>query len=145
LTKGHADDRLNVKLEKNVWDVEYGKGDWSYLATNPVERARLGVIYSSFYQPMANRQHLLDVGCGEGGLSDLFPRYVRGPARWLVAATSLQQTRHSPHIPQAQRTVLPWLRRQWRCHRRGPAETAGFRLSALQRGGLPSQRDGHQI
>ena len=51
-------------------------GDWAYLATNPLERARLGVIYSSFYQPLASKHHLLDVGCGEGGLSDLFPRCV---------------------------------------------------------------------
>ena len=69
---GHADDRKNLTLDNNVWDLEYSKGDWSYLATNPLERSRLGIIYSSFYQTMANKNHLLDVGCGEGALSDLF-------------------------------------------------------------------------
>ena len=69
---GHADDRKNLSLENNVWDREYSKGDWSYLATNPLERSRMGVIYSSFYQTLANKNHLLDVGCGEGALSDLF-------------------------------------------------------------------------
>ena len=69
---GHADDRKNLSLENNVWDLEYSKGHWSYLATNPLERSRLGIIYSSFYQTLANKNHLLDVGCGEGALSDLF-------------------------------------------------------------------------
>ena len=32
----------------------------------------MGIIYSSFYQTLANKNHLLDVGCGEGALSDLF-------------------------------------------------------------------------
>ena len=69
---GHADDRKNLPLDNNVWDREYDKGDWSYLATNPLERSRLGIIYSSFYHTMSNKGHLLDVGCGEGALSDMF-------------------------------------------------------------------------
>lgn len=73
-SQDHANGRRNLSLHSNVWDAEYNKGDWSYLATNHLERARIGIYYSSFYQTLAHNQHLLDVGCGEGHLSDLFPR-----------------------------------------------------------------------
>lgn len=76
LCKDHSTDRTDVPLKDNVWDKEYEKGIWSYLAQNPLERARAGVIYGAFYQIYDPQGHLLDVGCGEGALSDLFPRHL---------------------------------------------------------------------
>jgi 2-polyprenyl-3-methyl-5-hydroxy-6-metoxy-1,4-benzoquinol methylase len=85
-------------ISKEQWEKEYAKGEWNYLDRQAIERARAGVIINMFYDmygggafgPIASTltssagiqseqhvQHLLDVGCGPGTLTD----YLRGPQR----------------------------------------------------------------
>lgn len=53
------------------WDNSWKAGNWSYLDTTPVERARTAII-SSVLIPMNSSPNasILDVGCGEGAISD---------------------------------------------------------------------------
>jgi SAM-dependent methyltransferase len=64
---------VGYSLKHNIWDNGYEDGTWRYLATNPMERARLGTIYGAYYLVYAKHGHLLDVGCGEGALAEFFP------------------------------------------------------------------------
>ena len=82
----------NYSLQSNVWDNGYRDGTWRYLATEPTERARLGTIYGSYYLVYARHGHLLDVGCGEGALTEFFPhqhsKYYHGVDVSSVAITT---------------------------------------------------------
>ena len=57
------------------WNKEYSKGDWKYLDAVAIERARATLI-AVFYQTYSASTSssgagaILDVGCGEGVLSD---------------------------------------------------------------------------
>jgi 2-polyprenyl-3-methyl-5-hydroxy-6-metoxy-1,4-benzoquinol methylase len=53
------------------WNKEYSKGDWKYLDAVAIERARASLI-AVFYQTYSQNGGgtILDVGCGEGVLSD---------------------------------------------------------------------------
>ena len=54
------------------WNKEYSKGDWKYLDAVAIERARASLI-AVFYQTYSHNGgggQILDVGCGEGVLSD---------------------------------------------------------------------------
>lgn len=59
--------KLEVKRE--TWDKEFLSGRWNCLDENPTERARHAVIgmYCQKYFPDGK---ILDVGCGEGTLTD---------------------------------------------------------------------------
>lgn len=52
------------------WNEQYGNGAWQYLNTEPLELARSSVI-GVYYQTYGNRGAILDVGCGEGVLTDM--------------------------------------------------------------------------
>lgn len=64
-------------ISKNRWEQEYSKGLWQYLNDIAIERARSVVI--ALFATMYGNSHIntylhnstiLDVGCGEGVLSD---------------------------------------------------------------------------
>jgi 2-polyprenyl-3-methyl-5-hydroxy-6-metoxy-1,4-benzoquinol methylase len=100
------------KISKAQWEKEYNKGDWDYLDRQAIERARAGVIISMFYDVYGGGafgstyvaalaapgtsdaaddpplQHILDVGCGPGTLSD----YLRGPQRKMYDGIDLSTT-----------------------------------------------------
>jgi 2-polyprenyl-3-methyl-5-hydroxy-6-metoxy-1,4-benzoquinol methylase len=49
------------------WNRQFSKGKWEYIGRVAVERARSSVIVGVFAK---DKQRVLDVGCGEGLLSD---------------------------------------------------------------------------
>jgi 2-polyprenyl-3-methyl-5-hydroxy-6-metoxy-1,4-benzoquinol methylase len=56
---------------ESKWDKEWKSGAWSYMEDVPAERARIAVIGSVFIQQYGNlNASVLDVGCGEGAISD---------------------------------------------------------------------------
>lgn len=59
--------QLEVKLD--IWNEEFSSGRWNCLDENPAERGRHAIIgmYCQKYFPNGN---VLDVGCGEGTLTD---------------------------------------------------------------------------
>ena len=65
------------------WDKQWAAGQWSYMDTVPVERSKVAVVgvladmyaNTSSSDPMI--MGLLDVGCGEGSLSDFLPQRLR--------------------------------------------------------------------
>jgi len=60
---------IQLKVDKEKWNKEFSKGRWSCLDSNPKERARHAVIgmYCQYFSPKGK---ILDVGCGEGTLTD---------------------------------------------------------------------------
>jgi len=103
--EGGKDQFYHIKKEQ--WEKEYSKGEWAYLDKQAIERARAGVIINMFYDMYGGGafgaiyaagvsttgtaenqpplQHLLDVGCGPGTLTD----YLRGPQRKLYDGIDL--------------------------------------------------------
>ena len=60
----------HYNISEAVWDTQFSKGHWDYLAKNAIERARSSVISGVFALSYAANGRLLDVGCGEGVLAD---------------------------------------------------------------------------
>jgi 2-polyprenyl-3-methyl-5-hydroxy-6-metoxy-1,4-benzoquinol methylase len=60
----------HYNISSATWENEFASGSWEYLAKIPVERARNSVICGVFALQHAPRGKILDVGCGEGVLSD---------------------------------------------------------------------------
>ena len=58
------------------WNEQYENGAWQYLNTEPLELARSSVI-GVYYQTYGNRGAILDVGCGEGVLTDTCYERIR--------------------------------------------------------------------
>jgi 2-polyprenyl-3-methyl-5-hydroxy-6-metoxy-1,4-benzoquinol methylase len=56
-------------ISKESWNKEYNRGSWNYLETIPIERARNALI-AIFCDSYAKNGSILDVGSGEGVLSD---------------------------------------------------------------------------
>lgn len=53
------------------WDKEWAAGEWDYMEAMPIERSRIGVIGGVFTRKYASSSaRVLDVGCGEGAISD---------------------------------------------------------------------------
>lgn len=67
---------------ESKWDKEWKSGSWEYLETIAVERSRIAVIGGVLIQMFApSNASVLDVGCGEGSISDFLnpqqrPHYV---------------------------------------------------------------------
>eukprot|EP01038_Epipyxis_sp_PR26KG_P013067 gene13067-17516_t len=61
----------NISASK--WDQEYKSGQWHYLQTIPIERARNSII-SVLCDAYASNGSVLDVGSGEGVFSDFLGR-----------------------------------------------------------------------
>ena len=60
---------IQLKVNKEKWNKEFSKGRWNCLDSSPTERARHAIIgmYCRHFFP---RGKILDVGCGEGTLTD---------------------------------------------------------------------------
>ena len=60
------------------WEEEWGKGLWDYMDVQTTERSKNAVIGSVFTQEVIGKNGtLLDVGCGEGAISDhLLPTQI---------------------------------------------------------------------
>lgn len=60
---------------ENTWDKEWKSGAWEYLETVPVERSRIAVIGGVLIPMYASKNaSVLEVGCGEGAITDYFPQ-----------------------------------------------------------------------
>lgn len=68
-----SEDQWLMHSEK-TWDKEWKSGAWEYLETVAVERSRIAVI-GGVLIPMyaAKNASVLEVGCGEGAITDYFP------------------------------------------------------------------------
>jgi 2-polyprenyl-3-methyl-5-hydroxy-6-metoxy-1,4-benzoquinol methylase len=60
----------HYNISEELWDTQFSKGKWDYLTKDAVERARNSVISGVFALSYAANGRVLDVGCGEGVLSD---------------------------------------------------------------------------
>lgn len=60
----------HYNISSASWEKEFSEGDWDYLGKIPIERARNSVICGVFALQHAPKGKILDVGCGEGVLSD---------------------------------------------------------------------------
>ncbi len=83
------------------WDADWKAGNWDYMDKVAVERAKMAVIGGVLIQSYApSDARVLDVGCGEGPLSDFLneqqkPKYV-GVDVAKAAITSAKNLRGSP-------------------------------------------------
>lgn len=99
----------NISLES--WNKEYSKGEWEYLDKIAIERARAAVI-ATLHQTYSKKNGLLlDVGCGEGVLSDfLMPderkRYI-GVDISDIAIKNAKEKRHLNFIASTAERYLP--------------------------------------
>ena len=60
-----------VVVSEKKWDKEWSKGEWNYLETNAIERSRIAVIGGVLSQTYSHKNAtVLDIGCGEGAISD---------------------------------------------------------------------------
>lgn len=60
------------------WDKEWKGGAWTYLESIAVERSRIAVIGGVLVPMYATRNgSVLDIGCGEGSISDFLPTVQR--------------------------------------------------------------------
>lgn len=66
----NSEDQWMFQSEKQ-WDKEWKSGAWTYLEKVAVERSRIAIIGGVFI-PMysGNASSVLDIGCGEGAISD---------------------------------------------------------------------------
>lgn len=83
---------------KDKWDREWTNNKWAYQENVPVERSRLAIIGGVFCH--GGNRSVLDIGCGEGGLSDFLSPMQR--RRYLgvdisASAIHLAKSRR-PHI-----------------------------------------------
>lgn len=60
----------HYNVSEAAWDAQFSKGTWDYLGKVAIERARNSVISGVFALSYAANGRVLDVGCGEGVLSD---------------------------------------------------------------------------
>ena len=67
---GAAAKSRHYNISSANWEKEFSGGNWDYLGKIPVERARNSVICGVFALQHAPSGKILDVGCGEGVLSD---------------------------------------------------------------------------
>ena len=67
---GSAAKSRHYNISSATWEKEFSGGDWDYLGKVPIERARNSVICGVFALQHAPSGKILDVGCGEGVLSD---------------------------------------------------------------------------
>jgi 2-polyprenyl-3-methyl-5-hydroxy-6-metoxy-1,4-benzoquinol methylase len=82
VVSGLEDKQQWLYQPESKWDQEWKSGDWDYMDTVPIERSRIAVIggvFSRIYTPV--NSSVLDVGCGEGAISDYLlpeqrPHYV---------------------------------------------------------------------
>jgi len=58
-----------IKVSGDTWNLEYGKGKWTYLEKDPGEQSRNAII-AIYCKQFAVDGKLLDVGCGTGSLCD---------------------------------------------------------------------------
>jgi len=71
----------HYNLSMHLWNNEFRSGKWAHLDRVPVERARQSVITGVFINMNFPNGSVLDVGCGEGTLSDYLnpvqrPKYL---------------------------------------------------------------------
>jgi len=67
-------DEQYFRSNAQVFDKEYSKGDWNFLNQLPIERSRnslIGVICDHY---VPKNGSVLDIGCGEGVLTDYLHR-----------------------------------------------------------------------
>ena len=58
-----------LKVTSAQWNKEFSSGRWNCLDSDPTERARHAVI-GMYCQKYFSKGNILDVGCGEGTLTD---------------------------------------------------------------------------
>lgn len=58
-----------LEVKKEIWDKEFLSGRWNCLDENPAERARHAII-GMYCQKYFLNGKILDIGCGEGTLTD---------------------------------------------------------------------------
>ena len=69
----YAEDQWLFQSESK-WNKEWKSGAWTYMETVAVERSRIAVIGGVFIPMFANANaSVLDIGCGEGSISDFLP------------------------------------------------------------------------
>lgn len=94
-----------------VWDEEFSKGKWVYLGKSTVERARNSVISGVFALGQAPSGRILDVGCGEGVLSDFLnvdqKKLYLGIDVSKAAITIAKRKRSPLNFMQADATAFP--------------------------------------
>lgn len=77
-----CDDKWMFQSEKK-WDAEWGSGTWDYMEKVAVERSKNAIIGSVLIQMYATKYTsdtnttILDVGCGEGAISDFINAYQK--------------------------------------------------------------------
>lgn len=61
----------HYNISEKDWNNQFRKGKWKYLNDVGLERARNAIISGVFIQKLSSSDsYILDVGCGEGTLSD---------------------------------------------------------------------------
>ena len=74
-------------ISEALWDLQFKRGDWDYLGKNAIERARSSIISGVFALEYAPKGRILDIGCGEGVLSD----YLNEDQKKLYLGLDLSQ------------------------------------------------------
>jgi len=59
------------------WEDEWAAGNWDYMAQNTHEVVRTAMISGFFFQKYAKKGLILDIGCGEGVVSDYLMKNQR--------------------------------------------------------------------
>lgn len=67
----------HYNITEAAWDNQFAKGKWDYLGKVAIERARNSVISGVFALSFAPKGRILDVGCGEGVLSDYLNEFQK--------------------------------------------------------------------
>ena len=67
---------------EDKWDKQWAMGQWAYMDTVPIERSKVAVVgvLADMYANASSESismGVLDVGCGEGSLSDFLPKKLR--------------------------------------------------------------------
>lgn len=101
----------HYNVSDTEWDHEFSKGKWEYLGKSTVERARNSVISGVFALGHAPSGRILDVGCGEGVLSDYLnvdqKKLYLGIDLSSAAITIAKKKRSTLNYMQADATAFP--------------------------------------
>jgi 2-polyprenyl-3-methyl-5-hydroxy-6-metoxy-1,4-benzoquinol methylase len=94
-----------------VWDSEFSQGKWEYLGISTRERARNAVISGVFALKHAPAGRILDVGCGEGVLTDYLnvaqKKLYSGIDLSTAAIAIAKKKRSTLNFMQADATAFP--------------------------------------